>query len=94
MTMLEGQVKAFTIEASALGELLHLPPSDVQVLMHKNEITCLCEQGEAEHLGLYRLTFFYEGCRARFIIDEAGRILRRSTITLRDSTARRGETMK
>lgn len=62
------------------GELLDLPPSGVQALMRDNKITSLCERGEGEHAGQYRLTFFYKGRRARLSIDESGMVIRRSII--------------
>ncbi|OQM74201.1 DUF6522 family protein [Manganibacter manganicus] len=70
----------FSVDASLMAELLNVPPSRVQALMRRNEITSICERGEAEHAGQYRLTFFYRGRRARLTVDEAGRILRRSIV--------------
>jgi len=72
----------FTVDAALLSELLDVPPSDIQDLMRRNEITSLCERGVGEHRGQFRLTFFYKGRRARLSVDEAGRILRRSVIEL------------
>jgi len=74
----------FTIDASLLGELLDVPPSGVHPLMRSNEITSLCERGEGEHAGQYRLTFFYRGRRARLSIDESGTVIRRSIVDLGD----------
>jgi hypothetical protein len=68
----------FTIDASLVSELLNVSPSGVQALMRNNEITSLCERGEGEHAGQYRLTFFYKGRRARLNIDESGQVIRRS----------------
>ena len=79
---LERHGETFTVDACLLGELLDVPPSDIQGLMRENEITCLCEHGEAEHAGRHRLTFFYKGRRARLDVDEADRIVRRSIIDL------------
>lgn len=77
---LERDEGAFTIDASLLSELLNVPPSEIQGLMRRNEITSLCERGAGEHQGEFRLTFFYKGRRARLSVDEAGRIVRRSII--------------
>ncbi|MBN9551158.1 MAG: hypothetical protein J0H31_20415 [Alphaproteobacteria bacterium] len=79
---LEQQDGVFTIEASLLGELLNVQPSDVQVLMRRNEITSLCERGEGEHGGKFRFTFSYRGRRAHLNVDEAGTIKRRSIVEL------------
>lgn len=71
---------SFCVEASLLGELLNVPPSDVQTLMSSNAITSICERGEGVHLGRYRLTFFYRGRRLRIEVDETGRLLRRPIV--------------
>jgi hypothetical protein len=81
---LERTEEGFSIDASLVGELLDLPPSGVQALMRQNEITTVCERGEGEHEGQYRLTFFYKGRRARLSVDESGRVTRRSVIDLGD----------
>src|SRR5690606_40736456 len=60
--------RAFTIDASLLGELLDVPPSEIHGLMRRQEITSLCERGEGEHEGQFRLTFFYKGRRARLSV--------------------------
>lgn len=70
----------FCIDAALLGELLDLPPLDVHALMRGNEITSVCERGEGEHEGQYRLTFFHRNRRVRLDIDGSGRVLRRSRI--------------
>jgi hypothetical protein len=70
----------FTIDASLVSELLNVPPSGVQALMRNSEITTVCERGEEEHAGQFRLTFFYKGRRARLSIDESGEVIRRSVI--------------
>jgi hypothetical protein len=77
---LERNVDGFTIDASLLSEMLGVSPSHVQDLMRQNEITSLCERGEGEHAGQYRLTFFYKGRRARLSIDETGKVIRRSIV--------------
>jgi hypothetical protein len=77
---LERNTDGFAVDASLLSELLNVPPTDVQDLMRKREVTSLCERGEGEHEGQYRLTFFYKGRRARLNVDESGEIIRRSVI--------------
>jgi len=77
---LERNVDDFAIDASLLGELLDVPSCRVQDLMRQKEITGLCERGEGEHQGLYRLTFFHKGRRVRLSVDGAGKIIRRSIV--------------
>ena len=77
---LERNEEGFSIDASLLSELLNVPASRIQSLMHRNEITSLCERGEREHEGQYRVTFFYKGRRARLSGDQSGWIIRRSIV--------------
>lgn len=70
----------FCIDAALVGQIFDLSPLAVQALMRRNDMTSICERGEGEHAGRYRLTFFYRNKRATFELDEAGRILRRSII--------------
>ena len=81
---LERDHEGFSIDASLLGELLDVPASRIQSLMRRNEITSLCERGEGEHAGQYRLTFFYKGRRARLSVDQSGQIILRSIIDFGD----------
>ncbi len=81
---LERNEDGFSIDASLLGELLNVPAANVHVLMRHNEITSLCERGEGEHQGQYRLSFFYRNRRARLNVDESGQVIRRSIIDFGD----------
>jgi uncharacterized Zn-finger protein len=72
----------FTVDAGLLGDLLALPPAQVMALMRRHEITSVCERGEGEHLGLYRLTFTHGKRRLRLGVDEAGKIVSRTVIDL------------
>ncbi|WEX08591.1 DUF6522 family protein [Chelativorans sp. AA-79] len=78
--LLERNEDGFCIDAALLGDLLNVPAHRVQTLMCENEITSICEHGEGEHRGLHRLTFFYKGRRVRLDVNDAGQVLRRSTI--------------
>ena len=68
------------VDARLLGELLHIPPAEVPTLMRTCAITSVCERGVDAHQGEYRLSFFYQNCRARLSVDTAGHILRCSVI--------------
>ena len=70
----------FCIDAALLGNLLNLPSEDVPSLMRDNQITAICERGEGEHDGRFRLTFFFEGRRARLEINDCGYVVARSVI--------------
>jgi hypothetical protein len=75
---------AFMVDAALVGELLHISAARVPALMREGKITSICERGTDEHVGEFRLTFFYRGLRARLSTDLAGRILRRSVIDFGD----------
>jgi hypothetical protein len=45
--------------------------------MRQRRITSICERGENEDAGRYRLTFFYAQRRLRLVLDEAGTIVER-----------------
>lgn len=81
---LERHEGGFSIDASLLGNLLNVPPSHVHALMRQKEITSLCERGEEEHKGQYRLTFYYRGRRVWLSVDESGSVIRRSILDLGD----------
>ena len=74
----------FCVEATLLGELLDVPPQDVQALMRANAITSLAERGVAEHQGEFQLTFFYKNRRARLTVNRTGQIRRRSVVDFRE----------
>ncbi len=52
--------------------------------MRSGELTSLCEKGEKEDNGRYRLTFFYMNRRFQLVIDSTGKILQRSMIDFGD----------
>lgn len=81
---LERNGEDFSIHASLLSDLLNVPSSCIQDLMRQKEITGLCERGEGEHEGQYRLTFFYKGRRARLSVDESGQVIRQSIVDFGD----------
>lgn len=82
--VLERDGEGFRIEAALLGTLLGIPPYDVQGHMRAGAITSICERGEGEHEGLYRLTFFHGSRRVRLEVDGSGRVLRRSKVDFGD----------
>jgi hypothetical protein len=75
---------AVEIDASIVGAGLGLEPKEVLSLMRAKEITSVCEHGVDDDAGRYRLTFFYKGRRLRLIVNDCGRLVRRSTIDFGD----------
>ncbi|APF39494.1 hypothetical protein BOQ54_18575 (plasmid) [Chelatococcus daeguensis] len=76
----------FLVDATLLGDLLGITPSALPELMRAGEVTSLCERGEEEHQGQYRLTFFHKGRRVRLTVDEAGEVLRQSVVDFGERT--------
>lgn len=71
---------AIQVDATVVGQGLGLEPLEVQSLMREGAITSFCERGIEDDAGRYRLIFFYKSRRLRLIIDEAGRVIQRSTV--------------
>lgn len=71
---------AIAVDAAALARELRLSPDEVRNHMRAGTITCVCERGEDEDAGRYRLTFFHEGRRLRLIVEDTGRVVQRSLI--------------
>ncbi len=84
MTEIGFENGAICIDASIVGQGLGLKIAAVPTLMHEGAITCVCERGVEEDVGRYRLTFFYRSRRFRLTFNEAGHIIRRSTINFGD----------
>jgi hypothetical protein len=80
MHEVEIQDGVIRVDASIVGKHLGLEPFEVQELMREGKLTSSCERGVDEDEGHYRLTFFHGRRRLRLIIDNAGRIIRRSLI--------------
>ncbi|PTX54697.1 hypothetical protein C8N43_3515 [Litoreibacter ponti] len=70
-----------TIDARDLGQLLDLPPDEVQNLMRAGEITSRFETGEDEDAGKVRLTFFHRGRRVRLTCSKDGTVLSTTRVT-------------
>lgn len=84
MTRIELQDGAIQIDADIIGRGLGLEAETVRTLMRERKITSLCERGEKEDAGRYRLTFFHAGKRFRLVIDATGGIVQSSTVDFGD----------
>jgi Family of unknown function (DUF6522) len=76
--------KVILVDATLLGELLDVLPSDVPALIREHTVTSVCERGIDTHEGEFRLNFFYRNRRARVSVDGSGRVLRRSIVNFGD----------
>ncbi|MCZ7656359.1 MAG: DUF6522 family protein [Xanthobacteraceae bacterium] len=81
---LERSEDGFCIEAPVLADLLKVSPAELHDLMRARAVTSVCERGEGEHAGRYRLTFFSRSRRVGLEVDESGRVVRRWAIDFGD----------
>jgi len=66
---------AIDIDGALVARTLELDIEQFRTLMNDGKIAVLCERGTGEDTGRYRASFYYAGKRARFILDETGRVL-------------------
>jgi len=63
------------IDGALVARTLGLEVEQFRKLMADGKISVLCERGTGEDAGRYRASFYYGGKRARFLLDESGRLL-------------------
>ena len=83
MTRVETNQDGFVVEAELLSDAFNVKPDEVQPLMRSGEITSICETGIDHDAGSSRLTFHYRDRAVRFVVDQAGTILKRSSFPVR-----------
>ena len=84
MSDVQFKESSISVDAKLIGKSLGVEVSLVQALIRERKITSICERGVDQDAGTYRLTFFHGGRRLRLIVDEAGNIIRNSTIDFGD----------
>jgi hypothetical protein len=87
MTRISFQDDAVEIDAAIIAEGLGIAPGQVQSEMRSGRITSVCERGVDADAGTFRLSFKKGNRRLRLIVDTAGEVIRRSTLTLADPPA-------
>lgn len=63
------------VDGGAVARELDLDVAVFRQLMDAEKITVLCERGTGEDEGTWRVSFYHDDRRARFIVDAQGRIL-------------------
>lgn len=63
------------MDGAAVARALNLDVAAFRQLMDAGKITVLCERGTGEDEGTWRVSFYHDGRRARFVLDAQGRIL-------------------
>lgn len=63
------------VDGEVVARGLDLDVAVFRLLMDAEKITVLCERGTGEDEGTWRVSFYHDGRRARFVVDAQGRIL-------------------
>lgn len=84
MSRIEFEDGAIRVDATIIGEGLGIEPSLVQAHMREGKITSLCERGADEDDGRHRLTFFWASRRFCLVVDDEGKVVRRSAVDFGD----------
>jgi len=69
-----------SLDAGVIAGDLGLEPEQVLEQLRGGRLAARCEQGIGEDAGRFRLTFLHDKRRLWLIVDQAGRILQRSTV--------------
>lgn len=83
MTTITFEGDTITVDPAVLAVGLHLDPETLRVMMRSGLVTSVCEKGEDEDVGRFRLTFYSPNRRFRLIVNAAGAILQSSTVDRR-----------
>jgi len=86
MTQVDINQDGFVVDATLLAKAYTLKPEEIQPLMRAGEITSICETGVDQDAGRTRLTFHYRDRAVRFVIDQAGAILKQASFPARART--------
>jgi hypothetical protein len=70
----------FEVDAGFLAQHFRVEPADVPTLLRNGSIQTLCERGEGEDAGCYRLSFRFGLSRLALVVDTDGNLLRRTAI--------------
>ncbi len=96
MTSVERKAGDFVIDAALLAAAFGLSQDAIKARMRTGAITSRCEAGVDDDAGRWRLTFQHGSRACRFVVDEAGVVLKKATFPIRtrpqESAARPGET--
>ncbi|MGX5728955.1 DUF6522 family protein [Pseudoxanthomonas beigongshangi] len=63
------------VDGAAVARELALDVAVFRQLMDNEKITVLCERGTGEDEGTWRVSFYHDGRRARFVVDARGRMV-------------------
>lgn len=81
MPLIEFEDGAVVIDAEVIAKGLGIEPELARMQMRTGKITSRCERGVDDDAGTFRLSFFTEHKRLRVIVNAAGEVIRRTTLT-------------
>ncbi|WP_417727712.1 DUF6522 family protein [Roseovarius sp.] len=79
MSCVERNGDQFIVDARELAKAFDLTADETRIRMQAGQIAALCECGEGDDSGRWRLTFRHQGRALRMIVDTHGEILSKST---------------
>lgn len=77
----------FIVPVELLSDVFGLSEAAVRQGMRANTITSVSETGVGEDEGRWRLTFFFQDRACRFIVDQHGQVLKRTSFPIGGRTA-------
>ncbi|WP_439533078.1 DUF6522 family protein [Polymorphobacter sp.] len=77
---IDRDAEGFTVPAELLADALRLDAAEVSARLRSGAITSLCEQGQGEDEGRWRLSFTFGQRRLRLVVDSAGALINRSVV--------------
>lgn len=83
MTSIQRTSDGFILDAGLLADAFSLTEDEIKKLMREGVITSRCENGIDEDAGRWRLTFYYGDRLCRYIVDDKGRILKRTAFPIK-----------
>lgn len=84
MSDVERNGEQFIVDAQVLATAFYLSLKETRVRMQNGQIVSLCEAGEGEDAGRWRLTFRHAGRALRLTVDAHGEVLNKSTYPVGD----------
>ncbi|WP_204362834.1 DUF6522 family protein [Litorivita pollutaquae] len=90
MAEVERHGDQFIVDAQLLSAAFNLPLEETRIRMQSGQIGSLCEAGEDEDAGRWRLTFRHQGRALRLVVDAHGKVLSKSSFPVGPTGAATG----
>ncbi|WP_199221348.1 DUF6522 family protein [Maritimibacter sp. 55A14] len=87
MSDVEWNGDEFVVDANLLSAAFDMPAGEIRTRMRDGQITSLCEAGQGEDEGRWRLTFRHGARALRLTVDRQGTVLGKSTFPVASRNA-------